>query len=153
MRRLELKVPPVALTIIVGVLMFACVKAFPNASFAFPGMKIFAAVVLVAAVVVGVVSVHTFRRHETTVNPLAPGNASAIVTEGIYGYTRNPMYLALALALAAWGVYLGNVASLALVAVFVVYLTRFQIRPEERALEGLFGDEFRDYAHRVRRWI
>ena len=133
--------------------MFVCIKALPGASFAFPGMRIVAAALLVAAVVVGVVSVRTFRRHGTTVNPLAPGNASAIVTVGIYGYTRNPMYLALALALAAWGVYLGNVASLALVAVFVMYLTRFQIMPEERALEGLFGDEFREYKWKVRRWI
>ena len=63
------------------------------------------------------------------------------------------MYLALLLALIAWGFYLGNLISMALTAVFVIYMNRFQIRPEERALETAFGDEFHDYQRRVRRWL
>ncbi len=153
MRLLELKVPPVAVTIIVGIAMFASANVAPDASFAFPAMKIVAVVLLLVAAIVAALGMHAFRRHETTVNPFTPGDASAIVTEGIFGYTRNPMYLGLALALAAWAVYLGNLLALAWLAVFVVYLTQFQIKPEERALEELFGQAFRDYRSQVRRWI
>jgi len=63
------------------------------------------------------------------------------------------MYLALVLALAGWALFLGNIYSLALTALFVAYMNRFQIQPEERALETLFGQAYIDYRHRVRRWI
>ncbi len=145
--------PPVAVTIIAGILMFACAKAVPGATFRSPAMSIVAGLMLLVGGIVGVTGVLTFRRHETTVNPLKPGDASAIVTEGIYRYTRNPMYLGLALALLSWAVFLGNLLALAWVAMFVVYLTQFQIKPEERALEELFGEAFRKYRSEVRRWI
>ncbi|MCW8871031.1 MAG: isoprenylcysteine carboxylmethyltransferase family protein [Xanthomonadales bacterium] len=57
------------------------------------------------------------------------------------------------LALAGWGLYLANFYSLLLGFLFVPYMNRFQIRPEERALEQVFGEAFVEYCKRVRRWL
>ena len=94
-----------------------------------------------------------FLRRRTTINPLKPASASALVTEGIYRFTRNPMYVGLATLLAAWAIYLGNLAALAGVPLFIIYMNRFQIAPEERALEARFGAEYIAYRARARRWL
>ncbi|MDE3015125.1 MAG: isoprenylcysteine carboxylmethyltransferase family protein, partial [Gemmatimonadota bacterium] len=98
-------------------------------------------------------AVWQFRDSDTTVDPRRPEAPSTMVTGGVYRWTRNPMYLAFALLLAGWACLLGGGRGLMLVPVFMLYLSRFQIRPEERALEELFEAEYREYADRVRRWI
>ncbi|MBS0291011.1 MAG: isoprenylcysteine carboxylmethyltransferase family protein [Proteobacteria bacterium] len=95
----------------------------------------------------------TFRRHHTTPNPLTPERARTVVQSGPYRYTRNPMYLGVALQLLAWCGYLGNPLSLLALAVFVFYITRFQILPEERALAQRFGEPYLHYLRSVRRWL
>ena len=94
-----------------------------------------------------------FRRHRTTVNPLAPQNSSTVVQDGIYRYSRNPMYLGMALLLTAWAVWLAQPACLLVLPLFVAYITRFQILPEERILLARFGAPYQDYLRRVRRWL
>ena len=103
-----------------------------------------------AVMLAGVIS---FRRAKTTVNPLKPETATALVTSGVYRYTRNPMYLGMLTVLLAWAVYLSAPASLLAVVVFWLYIDRLQIRPEEEALVRLFGSTFTDYMSRVRRWL
>jgi len=71
----------------------------------------------------------------------------------IYQYSRNPMYLGFAIILAAWALALGSPLTLLGVVAFVLYMNRFQIAPEEWALEALFGESFVRYRARVRRWI
>lgn len=94
-----------------------------------------------------------FRRAATTVNPLQPQTATTLVTAGVYRITRNPMYLGLALVLLGWAVWLSAPWALACVVVFVLFIHRFQIIPEERAMASLFGEAFEAYRARVRRWI
>ena len=94
-----------------------------------------------------------FRRRRTTVDPIQPQKASSLVIDNVFRYTRNPMYLGLVLVLGAWAVYLSNLASLVMLPVFIAYLTRFQIQPEERVLLEKFGDDFEQYMRKVRRWI
>jgi protein-S-isoprenylcysteine O-methyltransferase Ste14 len=94
-----------------------------------------------------------FRRSRTTVNPLRPERSSSLVTKGIYRHTRNPMYVGMCLLLSAWAVYLNGVLGLLGPVLFVLYITRFQIQPEERALQSLFGQAFVDYCAQVRRWV
>jgi len=84
---------------------------------------------------------------------LTPESISSLVVTGIFKRTRNPMYLALMLALTGWGLYLANIFSLLVAVCFVLYMNRFQIQPEERTLEEIFGSEFNDYKKQVRRWI
>ena len=93
-----------------------------------------------------------FFRRGTTINPLRPAKASALVTGGIYRITRNPMYVGMAFLLAGWAVWLGALWPFLGPVLFVAYLTRFQILPEERILRGKFA-EFDAYATRVRRWL
>ena len=150
---LELKIPPVLLTVLFGGMMWLVSRFTPGIATP-PELRITAVLVFaVAGSFIGLAAVVSFRKASTTVNPLTPEACSSLVESGVFRHSRNPMYLALLLALAAWGFHLGNIYSLALTAVFVVYMNRFQILPEERALETAFGDEFRDYKRRVRRWL
>lgn len=153
MRYLELKLPPVAVFLVFGALMWALAEMMPQASLRVPGAAIITAILAVSGAATAVMGILAFRRHETTVHPIHPDRASTIVSEGVYRYTRNPMYLGLALFLLAWAAWLGNLVSLALVPAFVGYMTRFQVQPEERALLAKFGSAFSDYMQTVRRWI
>lgn len=89
----------------------------------------------------------------TTFNPLDPSRASTLVTGGIYRLSRNPIYLSLLLLLVAYAVRLGAWVEWLGPAVFVAYVTRFQIIPEERILAAKFGAAFHAYRQRTRRWI
>ena len=153
MRALRLKVPPVAQFVIVATAMGLLATLFPSAAFSFPGQLLAASVVLLAGGLVGLAAVRAFVQVGTTANPLRPEQAARLVRGGIYDRTRNPMYLALLLALVAWGLWLGNAVALVPVPLFVLALNRLQIEPEERALEARFGAEFVAYKRKVRRWL
>ena len=98
----------------------------------------------------GIVS---FVRARTTVNPMKPESSSTLIVSGIYGLTRNPMYLGLLLILIGWAVFISNILAFVVLPAFVIYINRFQIDPEERALASRFRDDFVQYASRVRRWL
>lgn len=153
MQGLELRIPPVALFLVAAAAMGGLALALPGLRFDFTGQLLAASIVLLAAGLVGLAGVRVFARHETTVNPLRPERASRLVAAGIYRYSRNPMYLALALALAAWAIWLGSWPAVPVVPAFVLAMNRWQIRPEERALATLFGAEYEAYCRRVRRWL
>ncbi|MGH8720394.1 MAG: methyltransferase family protein [Burkholderiales bacterium] len=107
----------------------------------------------VAGVAVSVAGIVSFRLAKTTVNPMHPENTSALVCSGIYRLTRNPMYLGLALLLVAWAVYLSSAWSLLGLPAFMLYMNRFQIAPEERALAAMFGVSYAAYRSKVRGWL
>ena len=110
-------------------------------------------VLLVIGLFFSVSGVVSFRRAKTTVNPLKPESATSLVTSGIYQYTRNPMYVGFVMYLFAWAAYLNSIWSVALIALFIIYIHRFQILPEEKALEGIFGQVFINYRNQVREWL
>jgi len=94
-----------------------------------------------------------FGKSGTTIATTHPEKASLLVNTGIYRYSRNPMYVGVSLFLFALGIFLDDGLALLMIPLFVVYLTYFQIIPEERALEKRFGDEYHEYKKSVRRWI
>ncbi|HSQ69701.1 MAG TPA: isoprenylcysteine carboxylmethyltransferase family protein [Steroidobacteraceae bacterium] len=149
---IERRIPPVALCLLAAGAMWLLARITPAYRVAVPGRVALALVLAALAVLVGISGVRAFARARTTVNPLQPGEATSLVTQGIYSRTRNPMYLALALVLVGWACWLASPLALLVVAAFVAYLTRYQIRPEERALEATFGEAFREYCARVGRW-
>ncbi len=153
MRWLELKLPPVAVVLLCGAGMWLAAVRFPTPGFSFAGQRIVAAAMFAAGLAIGIRGVMVFRRHATTVNPTTPGKASTVVTSDVYGMTRNPMYLGLALVLVAWTIFLGNLPAGLGVPAFIAYMSRFQIAPEERALAEKFGAPYDDYRRKVRRWI
>ena len=94
-----------------------------------------------------------FRRAKTTVNPLKPETTSTIVTSGVFRLTRNPMYVGLALVLLAWAVFMSSPWALLGPLVFILYMNRFQIMPEERVISRMFGNAYSAYQAKVRRWL
>jgi protein-S-isoprenylcysteine O-methyltransferase Ste14 len=150
---LELKMSPVMTTIALAGLMWLLARNTAGFSWA-PEVRLTALMVFFAAGAgIGLAGVWSFRRARTTVNPWRPYASSALVVSGVYRRTRNPMYLGLLLALVGWGLCLANAYALLLACSFVPYMNRFQIRPEERALERTYGEAFVDYCRTVRRWV
>ncbi|HDR0996166.1 TPA: isoprenylcysteine carboxylmethyltransferase family protein [Pasteurella multocida] len=103
--------------------------------------------------IIGSGSLWQFWQAKTTVDPIRLEKSSALVVSGIYQFSRNPMYLSLALLLLAWGLWLASLSAVLFLVVFVFCITQFQIKPEERQLEKLFGDAYLDYKQKVRRWL
>jgi protein-S-isoprenylcysteine O-methyltransferase Ste14 len=153
MRVLELKVPPPAVALVTAVLMWLASRSSPSLAFVFPPGNLLAAGLFAIGVMVAISGVVTFRRARTTLNPTKPETSSSLVSWGIYKVTRNPMYLGLLLVLSAWGIFLSNWLAFLFLPVFVLYINRFQIVPEEQALISLFAREFVAYQSRVRRWL
>jgi protein-S-isoprenylcysteine O-methyltransferase Ste14 len=153
MNSLELRIPPAALVAAAALIMWLTSWALPSLRLVVPGHALAAGAIAVLGVLIVALGLVEFRRVRTTVNPLRPAAASSLVTNGIYARTRNPMYLGFAVILLAWAVYLSHPVALVVLPVFIAYMTRFQIIPEERALEGVFGAGFDLYRQRVRRWL
>jgi len=153
MKKLELKIPPVAVCIIFIVIMSLVAQVMPLAIWVFPWQDLVAIVLVLLGIVAAVSGVAHFRKAETTVNPIKPESASTIVSTGIYGISRNPMYLGMLLVLLGYAVNLAALSSYLTLGLFVVYMNQFQIKPEERHLEQKFGADYSDYKNKVRRWL
>ncbi len=153
LRALENKIPPV-----VAVALYACAMWLPTlyrSPAAFEPVWRTPVAIAVAALgaLVTLAGARAFRSAGTSVDPTRPDKASSIVASGIYRYSRNPMYLGMLLVLAGWAIHLSSSLSFALLLTFVPYMNRFQIVPEERALNEKFGEQFAAYRDKVRRWI
>ena len=124
---LELKLPPLVLVVIVAALMWVASYATPMLDFSLPAKPVWSLSLALLGAVVCLSGVVSFRRAKTTVNPMKPDSTSSLVVSGIYRYTRNPMYVGFALVLLGWAAFLSNVAALAFVAVFIVYMNRLRL--------------------------
>lgn len=153
MTNLELRVPPVGVVLVTAALMWLTAWLSPSLTWPLPGHQAVAITALVAGVLASLAGVMQFRRARTTVNPMTPAASSSLVVAGIYRWTRNPMYLGFLFALGAWAIFLANALSALFLPLFVLYMNRFQIVPEERALATRFGQQFEDYRRSVRRWL
>lgn len=153
MNALETRIPPPVVGLITGLLAWLASSAFAPTSLPSSIRLTAAILLLVVGLVVAGAGVRTVARARTTVNPLKPETTTALVTHGVYDRTRNPMYLGMATVVLAWSAWLGTLAGLIGMPLFVLYINRFQIVPEERALSRLFGADFAAYRARVRRWL
>ncbi|GGO80511.1 membrane protein [Marinobacterium nitratireducens] len=150
---MKLKIPPLALVVLVGLAMVLASRLVPGIDIgAMPG-ALLALLLAGAGCYFCVFGVLEFRRHQTTVDPRYPDKSSALVSSGVYALSRNPMYVGFALWLCALVAFLQSPWLLIGVLFFVWYIDRFQIRPEEAALSQHFGEQFSEYRARVRRWI
>ena len=153
MRALELRIPPPLVMVAAALLMLAAAKLLPSLAFALPGKGVWAALIAVLGIAVAGAAVLQFRRAKTTLNPMRVHAASSLVTSGMFRISRNPMYLGMVLLLIAWAVHLANAAAVLVLPLFVVYITCFQIAPEERSMQKLFGNAFVAYTKATRRWL
>jgi protein-S-isoprenylcysteine O-methyltransferase Ste14 len=153
MKTLELKIPPPIIAIFIAIAMWFAKDFAPTFDLTLSVRFVIVGVVLCLAGYFGIAGTIAFRRAKTTVNPLKPQNSSSLVTSGVYRLTRNPMYVSFTLILVAWMVYLSSIVLIAGPLLFALYITRFQIQPEERILQGIFGEAFTAYMQQTRRWL
>ena len=153
MQWLELRLPPVALVIILAGTMWLLVAVNPALAIALPAAFAVATVCALAGTAVALLGVYAFKQARTTVDPRNPDKAETLVVAGIYRLSRNPMYLGFLLVLSGWAVFLAHALAALLLPLFILYMNRFQIQPEEQALTLRFGPAFRAYCQSVRRWL
>ena len=153
LEKLELKIPPLVLTVLVAGAMWLLARFTPGLHIAVPLKSLWCIAFAGAAAAIALAAVLSFRAAHTTVDPTRPDSSSHIVSTGVYRWSRNPMYLSFLLGLAAWAVYLSQLLPMTLLPLFVLYLNRFQIVPEERALCRKFAADYVHYMASVRRWL
>lgn len=153
MSALELKIPPVALLAVLMLDMLILRWLFPWPAFSFAAQQSVSILFLSGGILLPLLGFIAFRKANTTVHPKHPEQTKVLVRNGVYVYTRNPMYLGFLMILVAWAIYLGNLWSACMVPFFIWYMNRFQIRPEERILAEKFGDDFRRFVAQTRRWL
>ena len=153
MNSLELKIPPPAQFAITAAAMFGVSKIVPALKFTLTGSTILGIGLGIVGLSSAIMGVTQFKKAQTTPNPQALEKVSSMVTSGIYQYSRNPMYLGLVLILLGWALYLSHLLAFVLVQIFIVYIARFQIQPEESVLTKKFGQAYQNYCAKVRRWI
>ena len=150
-------IPPPVIGLLFGLAMWLLARGASDLTgdyaVALPGQAQAAALIAGAGLAVDLVSIAAFFRRRTTVNPLTPSKTNALVIDGFYRFSRNPMYLGILMILIGWGLWLGNILNLVLLGLFIWVINELQIKPEEKALREKFGAEYDAYCKRVRRWI
>ena len=148
--------PPIVTAIAVGAIL-ALDTWVPQASVFFPGQRVIGGAVAVAGVLLVLWAVGHFRRSSTTILPDRLDERAAemttLMTDGPFAYSRNPIYLGMALLVTGAGLGVGSLAAPFVLAAFVWFIQTRQIVPEERVLRTRFGVEFDRYAAHVNRWI
>lgn len=149
---MKLKIPPALQFILFAICMYSITKLSGN-HFSFEFQNIIVLVFLIFGTTIGLTAVFSFHKAKTSVDPLKPSKASQLITSGLYQFTRNPMYLAMLLVLIALFFRFGNYFNIVVLFLYTWYITTFQIKPEEKILTEIFGNDFTNYCKKVRRWI
>jgi len=150
---LKNKVPPPIWMLVFGAIMWLVARSPVGFRVELPFTAEAGTVLIVIGVLFSASGIIQFSRLGTTVNPIDLTESTRLATQGIYRFTRNPMYLGLTTVLIGWGLHLDSPTNLLVLAAFVVVITQWQIKPEEAALRGLFGEEYEAYCRGVRRWL
>ena len=148
---METKIPPPLVTLAFCLSIYFSRGLFPAVEIAYSlYLGIF---LLLLGFLILISAVRLFRIDQTTVNPLSPKQATKLVTEGIFKFSRNPMYLGMACVLASLAMFFNIIGGIVFIALFCAYITKFQIVPEEKAMLDLFSEDFDQYKQTTRRWI
>lgn len=157
MKALETRIPPPLVTLIFALVLWGLSRAEFGLTFGDllnNALRLSASVLLfLIGAVFSILGVASFKKAKTTVNPLKPQQASTLVNSGIYQISRNPMYVGFVFFLTALSIFLNSFLFIILTPIFMLYITYFQIIPEERALETLFSEQYLHYKNTVRRWL
>ncbi|MGH1487377.1 MAG: methyltransferase family protein [Cellvibrionaceae bacterium] len=153
MKYLKNKIPPPLVALLFGLLVWQASKLSISLTITDEWRMGSTYTLIALGILFNLAAVISFKMAKTTVNPIRPESASSLVKSGIFKLSRNPMYVGMALFLAAWSAYLASPFSIILIIGFILYMTHFQIKAEEQALTILFGEEYLLYKQQVRRWI
>ena len=153
MSRLELKIPPDVVWVAVAGLMWLTSRLTVGFAAGESLRRALALILIVAGTWLIVAARVALDRAGTTWHPTEPGRTTALVTSGVYRFSRNPTYLGMEIVLLSWAVVLASPAAVLVSVLFVAYIGRFQIRPEEMTLAASLGEDYHVYLQRVRRWV
>lgn len=145
------KIPPPIVTLICALIIYFSSSFFP--SYTFPLFNALSILSLGSGLLLIFLAVKSFKKAQTTINPLQPDLASSLVTDGVFKYSRNPMYLGMLFILIFISLRFNLIGGSLVALGFVIYITKYQIVPEEIAMVKLFNDKFIAYKSRVRRWL
>jgi len=113
--------------------------------------RFIAVIVLLAGLLTTIPAARLFHRLETPIRPFE--QPQLLVTQGLFAYSRNPMYLGMVIFLSGYAVILGSLTPWLVIPVFVWIIQTCFIKVEEAGLEAQYGDAYRQYKSRVRRWL
>ena len=145
------KIPPPIVTLFFGLCIYFSRPYFPE--FSNSVLNLLSIISFVVGIFVFAAAVSSFKKQKTTVNPISIENASSLVVSGIFKYSRNPMYLGMSFVLLGLAFKFNLIGGLLFTGIFMLFITIFQIKPEEVAMEKLFDQEWEDYTKNVRRWL
>ncbi len=145
------KIPPPIVTLICGLSIYFSRQFFPEFIFNFSNFLSISFLLLGMGILF--ISAASFKKHQTTINPLKPHKASLLIVSGVFSFSRNPMYLGMALILISISIKFNLMGGLLITILFISFITKFQIIPEEAAMQKLFPEQFASYQHNTRRWI
>ena len=144
-------VPPPIVTLICVLLIYLSKPFFPELIFNYSSqISLF---FLISGLIIILISFQIFKKEKTTINPIKIEKASSLVTNGIFKYSRNPMYLGMLLILISISIKFNFYGGILIVGFFFYFITYFQILPEEKAMLKLFGKDFINYKNKTRRWF
>ena len=145
------KIPPPIVTLFFGLCIYLSRPYFPEFSFSIQNSL--STISFVLGITVFATAVSSFKRQNTTVNPISIEKASSLVVNGVFKYSRNPMYLGMLFILLGLTFKFNLIGGLLFTSIFTIFISIFQIKPEEAAMEKLFDQEWKDYIKNVRRWL
>ena len=151
MTNIKTKLPPPLVALIFGFLINYTKNIFPKIEI--KNQIIFGSFMIINGLIIILSAIILFKKYQTTISPLNPSNATKLITNGIYKFSRNPMYLGLLLVLLGISIIFNLTGGFFFILLFISYMNLFQIIPEENAMVDLFKDEFLEYKENVRRWI
>ena len=145
------KIPPPIVTLFFGLCIYFSRDYF--LSYEYKLLDILSYMCYFIGLCILILAVNSFKKQSTTVNPIKIENASSLVTSGVFEYSRNPMYLGMALILLGLALMFNMIGGILFTLLFTIYITKFQIKPEEEVMERLFGEDFLKYKLNVRMWL
>ena len=145
------KIPPPIVTLFFGLCIYLSRPYFPEFNVSI--LSYLSTFSFVVGIIVFATAVSSFKRQKTTVNPISIEKASSLVVSGVFKYSRNPMYLGMLFILLGLTFKFNVTGGLLFTILFMLFITIFQIKPEEVAMEKLFDQEWKDYIKNVRRWL
>ena len=145
------KIPPPLVTLVFGLGIYFSRFLFPIIEF--ENSLILSLISLIIGLFILISAARDFRSSKTTINPLKPEQATSLVTAGIFTFSRNPMYLGMVFILSSLAISFNIIGGVIFIALFCVYITVYQIIPEEIAMKKIFSQEFESYMKSTRRWM
>lgn len=148
---IKTKIPPPLVALTFSLLVNYSKSIFPKVDIQYG--SVFGSFMISIGSIIILSAIIQFKNYKTSLTPLNPSNATKLIVHGVYKFSRNPMYLGLLLILSGISIIQNPIGGLIFVPSFILYITHFQIIPEESAMLDLFKYDFLKYKENVRRWI